>query len=580
MDLLFDVEADGLNPTKFWCISAIDIHTKETYHFGPDSIDHGFMLLNKADTLIGHNIICYDLWFMRKLYSMDLYHKNIVDTLILSRMFNPDRDGGHSLEAWGRRLGRSKVVHEDWSQYTPEMEVRCTEDVKLNLLVYNSLKESDKYFSKDSIDLEYQIAYAIQHQQDFGWYFDIPKAERLLARVNDRLGILEDRVRKTFLPKQNFVKVVTPKIKQDGELSRSGLRPDEYDRLIESGNWGPFERYDTQEFNLGSRQQIARWLQEDFGWVPTDYTDNGQPKVTETSLESVDIPEAKMIYRYLMFQKIRSFLNNWLSTVSEDSRQHGYVNTIGAITRRMTHSEPNLAQVPSSRKPYGKQCRELFTVPEGYKLVGVDAEGLEMRMLAHYMDNPDYTKAVVEGDSKLGTDAHTMNMKAAGLTDRDQAKTMFYALIYGAGYKKLGSIVGGGIAEGRHLKHKWFEEMPDLGELIHKVQSAAERGFIKSFDGSILRVRTPNAALNVLLQGGGEIIMKRANVILYNQSYYFRARQVGVIHDEMQWEVPVDYADEFARVAEESIKLAGEYYNLKCPMSGSASIGTTWAETH
>lgn len=583
MRLLFDIEADGLYPTRIWCVSAIDIDTKQVYEYGPDEIDNAIALLEDADTLIGHNIISYDLYWLDKLYNVDLYHKNIIDTLIWSRMFNPDREGGHGLAAWGNRFGYPKVEHEEWGFYSPEMQHRCTVDVKLNLKVYNKLLTSKKYFSDESIDLEQQVARIINEQEHYGCYFDVQGAELLLAKVSDELGDIEDEVRKTFKPKEFFVKEVTPKLKKDGTISKQGLRDEEYAAVVNSGDLTPFNRYDTIEFNLGSRQHIGRWLQEDYGWKPTEFTATGQPMINEKILETVEgIPEVTLIHKYLTLQKIQGFLTRWLDSVGDDDRQHGYVNTIGAVTRRMTHSEPNLAQVPSIRKLYGKECRALFTVPEGYKLVGMDADSLELRMMAHYMDNPEYTEAVVNGDKDLGTDAHSVNMRAAGLSNRDQAKTMFYAVIYGAGDGKLGQIVGGNKQDGAKLKFDLFNKLPDLGDLIHRVQTSASRGFIKCYDGSVLHVRKIPAAFNVLLQGGGAVLMKRALVILKEDAeregldFHF----VMNVHDEIQTEVLAKHAERFAELAADSVRKAGEYYRLRCPMKGDASLGNTWAETH
>ena len=584
MRLVFDLEGDGLQPTKFWCMSALDMNTHKVYEFGPDDISKGINLLKKAEVLCGHNIIAYDLYWLKQLYGVDLTEgKEIIDTLVWSRMFDPDRTGGHSLAAWGKKLAQAKPEHEDWSQYSEAMQHRCTEDVRINFRVYHELRKRKRIFTDDSVDLEQRIAKIMHEQEIHGWFFNVKEAYVLRAKVSDELGRIEDEVRETFRPKKMFVKRVTPKKKKDGTLSKQGLRPCEYERLKTIGFMESFDRYDTIEFNLGSRQQIGRWLTEDFGWQPTEFTETGQPKIDEKVLEGVtDIPEAKLIHRYLMLQKINSFLINWLDSVSDDGRQHGFVKTIGTVTRRMAHSKPNLAQVPSARKLYGAECRKLFTVPSGYKLVGLDAEGLELRMLAHYMDNPDYTKAVVSGNSKDGTDAHTLNMKLAGLDNRDQAKTMFYALIYGAGYRKLGQIIGGGSNAGRKLKHTFLNELPDLGDLISRVETAASRGFIKCFDGSVLNVRSIRSSLNTLLQGGGSVVVKRACVMLYDEVKRLNldAHQVGFVHDELQWEVNSNDVDKFREVADGIMRKAGDYYNLRCPMDGNTVVGSSWLETH
>jgi len=594
MKILFDAEGDGLFPTRLWCFSLIDIDTREITEYGPKDIEAGLKHLQKADVLIGHNIIGYDLPHIKRLYGVDFEGTKIIDTLVLSRLNNPIQEGLHSLQTWGVKMGFPKVEHECWSQYTKGMQNRCTMDVRLNLKVYLYLIKNMQPFSQDCIDLEHEVAYIMRDQQIYGWLFDIRGAEQLLAKVQDELGTIEDRVHETFKPKQLVDKVVTPKIKKDGNLSRSGLRPEEFEAVELSGNRSPFNRYYTQVFNLSSRSQIALWLQ-DFGWKPTVFTENSKaehkkdkskslkPKMDETVLEGIKgIPEADLINDFLGVSKIRGFLENWLDSVEEDGRQHGHVNPMGAVTGRMSHSKPNLAQVPSKRKKFGMECRDLFTVPEGYTLLGMDAQGLELRMLAHYMDKPSYTLTASTGDSKLGTDAHTVNMKAAGLTDRDQAKTMYYALIYGAGDKKMGSIVGGGIQDGKLIKSNLFGELPELEDLIYRAQAAAQRGYIRGIDGRLIRIRAVYSALNTLLQGGGAVIMKRALVILKSKAdkagldYHF----VGNVHDEIQSEVADEHVEAFKLLALEAMVEAGEYYDMKCPMEGSVGIGSSWAETH
>ena len=198
--------------------------------------------------------------------------------------------------------------------------------------------------------------------------------------------------------------------------------------------------------------------------LPTE-NDGKTYKVDEAVLKGIDHPIAADLLSFLLVQKRLGQLAEgqqaWLK-LQKNGVIHGRVNTNGAVTGRCTHSTPNVAQVPSVRADYGKECRELFTVRKGYKLVGCDASGLELRMLAHYMafyDRGEYAKIVTEGD------VHTVNQKAAGLETRDQAKTMIYALLYGAGDHKMGEIIGGGAREGQQLKRKFFSSLPALARL-------------------------------------------------------------------------------------------------------------------
>jgi DNA polymerase I len=244
------------------------------------------------------------------------------------------------------------------------------------------------------------------------------------------------------------------------------LTEDERKRMLSSGY---ITLVKVIDFNLGSRKQIGEYLQE-FGWKPKDFTSTGQPIIDEPTLKKIKgIPAALLIAEYLMLQKRVSQINSWFKELAEDGRVHGYVNHNGTITGRMTHRNPNMAQIPSSNAPYGKECRACWIVPAKHKLVGIDASGLELRMLAHYLEDEDFTNEILHGD------IHTSNQKNAGLESRNQAKTFIYALIYGAGDGKLGSVVGGSNKEGRRLRDTFLNNLPTFKSLIKRVERAAAK---------------------------------------------------------------------------------------------------------
>jgi DNA polymerase I-like protein with 3'-5' exonuclease and polymerase domains len=339
-------------------------------------------------------------------------------------------------------------------------------------------------------------------------------------------------------------------------------------------------------FNPGSRKQIAERLMALGYELPTE-NDGKTYKVDEAVLKGIDHPIAEELLSFLLVQKRLGQLAEgqqaWLK-LQKNGVIHGRVNTNGAVTGRCTHSTPNVAQVPSVRADYGAECRELFTVRNGYKLVGCDASGLELRMLAHYMafyDRGEYAKIVTEGD------VHTVNQKAAGLETRDQAKTMIYALLYGAGDHKMGEIIGGGAREGQQLKRKFFSSLPALARLQADVQRKTKAGGeLKGLDGRILPVRSTHAALNMLLQSAGAVVMKVALIQLYhklNQLKWQHGREysfVANIHDEFQAEVIPDKAQTFGVLAVESMAAAGRQLKLNVALDGEFKIGNNWAETH
>jgi DNA polymerase I len=577
MDLVFDIETDGLDATKVWCLVAQDAETKEVYKFTPDNLDEGYKFLTTATRLIGHNIIGFDIPLVEKFGGVDLSAIEVIDTLVLSRLFNPTRDGGHSLTTWGYKLGYPKIEFEDYYNYSEDMLTYCVRDVELNTKVFEELRKESKGFTLESISLEQDVAGIVKQQETDGFNFDMPLALGLLAELRQKKQVIEDEVHETFKPRWVDTKLVTPYIKTtDGKLSVRGMSDEEYQRCLDTNDFKPFMRQTLQDFNLGSRKQIGEYL-VDFGWEPDRFTPTGQPIVDEKTLSKIThIHEAKLIADFLLLQKRIAQIDSWVEAVEDDGRVHGFVIPNGTITGRMTHRNPNVAQVPSHGSPYGKECRSCWIVEDGYKLVGVDASGLELRMLAHYMDDKEYINEIINGD------IHTANQNFAGLKSRDQAKTFIYALIYGAGDEKIGSIIKGSRAEGKRLRERFLNSLPAYRTLKERVDRAASKTYLKGIDGRKLYIRHKHAALNTLLQGAGAVLMKKALVMLddllkLNTIDY---RFVANIHDEWQIEVKESQADFVGEMAVKCIIEAGEHFNLRCPMDGEYKVGANWSETH
>ena len=529
--------------------------------------------LNQYEEIIGHNFIDFDAVHLKNFIGISFDGLKIVDTLILSRQYNPQLDGGHSLRAWGDRLNFPKGEHSDFNSFSPEMEQYCIQDLKVTQKLYNILTDKLASFGDTSIDLEHQVQSVVTQQIQNGWTLDQKKCWDLLATLKERKIQLEDEVHEKFKPLPVFIKEIHPKYKKNGELSNVGIKflGDEWRSVC-----GPFSRIDLPEFNLGSRQQIGRHLQY-FGWKPDNFTEKGHVIVDEAILSKVvGIPEAQLISEYLLIQKRHAQIQSWLDAVEEDGRVRGYVNTIGAVTGRMTHSSPNMSQVPASYSPYGTECRSCWTVPKGRKLVGADASGIELRMLAHYMNDKEYTHEILHGD------IHSANQKAAGLTTRDTAKTFIYAFLYGAGDRKIGSIVGGSATDGARLKTLFLDNTPSLRDLRERVERATVRGHLRGLDNRKLIIRSNHAALNTLLQSAASVVMKKSLTILdeYAKIYGIDYKFVGNIHDEFQAEVREDQAEKFGWLAVECIKAAGIKFNLRCPLDGEYKVGKTWADTH
>lgn len=542
--IYLDLEADGLNPTRIWCVVTRE-NGVNTVHKDPGSLRRA---LEGSVSVVGHNLIGYDLPVLKRLWDVSVAPERIVDTLVLSRLYDPSRAGGHSLKVWGELLGFPKGDHDDWSCLSTAMIEYCERDTEVTEAVHKQLVKDMAGFDQKSIDLEHKVQYAVQQQEKNGWLLDQRLSYDLLATFKERMNEIEEELQEKF-----------PPIIHQRWSEKTGKRLK--DRV--------------EVFNVGSRQQIARRLST-LGVVFEKVTEKGNPIVDEGVLDTIDLPEARSISEYLMLQKRYAQVHSWLEHVQDDGRVHGRVISNGAVTGRMTHQSPNMAQVPASHSPYGHECRSCWTVPEGKKLVGFDASGLELRMLAHYMDDKEFTNVL------LTEDIHTRNQLAAGLETRPQAKTFIYAFLYGAGDAKIGTIVGGSAKDGADLKRRFLSNTPSLESLRDRVARASGRGYLTGLDGRRLRVRSEHAALNTLLQAAGAIVMKQALVILDNYARQWKLdyKFIGNIHDEVQSEVAADQAEKYGWLAVECLKAAGMEFNLRCPLDGEYKVGTTWAETH
>lgn len=580
IELVFDIEANGLQPDTIWCVCVYDRVAQVRHEFVNRDDFAQYVQQMKGARWAAHNGIRYDYPVLKRVWDIEIPEECAMDTLVLSRLAEPSRPA-HKLDSYGKQFGFPKGNHSEWHRFSPEMLEYCHNDVALTVRLLEYLEEKLDGYSEKSQTLEHQVARIIDRQVQNGWKLDTPRAKALLAEMVDKLAELEEQCRESFKPMAIPVKEIMPSKKKCGGWSKVGLNCLGDDALAIIG--GCFTRIEWQEFNLGSRQQIGVRLQR-AGWKPEVFTETGQPKCDEDILELVAerIPEAALISDYLTLQKRIGMVRGWLEHVSGDGRLRGQVNSNGAVTGRMTHSKPNMAQITSGRKIYGKEMRQCFIADEGYKIVGIDADALELRILAHYMNDPAYMKAVHEGDKDAGTDVHTTNQKAAGLPTRDDAKTFIYAFIYGAGAEKIGLIIGEGKKQGAELKRRFIKKTPALGNFITRVKKAATRGYVVALDGRHIEVDESYKAPNRLLQAGGAIAMKEFLVVLddYLQKHNIDYRFVGNIHDEIQAEVRIEDTEKYSWIAEACMQKAGQNLGLRLPLTGAATTGTDWSETH
>ena len=548
MKVVLDIETDGFNPSKIHCIVAKNIDTNLVTIFDPDTLYSFNSWANTVDKFIMHNGLSFDAPVLNRLLGTGITPDKIIDTLILSQLFNPIREKGHSLRAWGEKLNMLKGGEDvNFSKYDFNMLKYCKQDVEITHAVYKELIKESTGFSQECSDLEHNIRLILDQQEKNGFALDMKKAQQLLAILKEDIYDLEQWSLEEFDPTVIEMKTKTKEI----------------------------------PFNIGSRQQIADRLMKK-GWKPKQFTDKKNIIINEAVLKTIKEPELKLtaerFSKYFLLQKRAVMVESWIDACDNNNRVHGKVMTLRTITGRMAHNSPNMAQVPAVYSPYGKDCRGLWTIsdPMKYKLVGTDASGLELRCLAHYLNDTTYTDEILNGD------IHTKNMELAGLANRDQAKTFIYAFLYGAGSEKIGKIVGAGKEKGDILIKRFLSNLPSLKRLREQVEKVSRRGKIKAIDGRYLKVRSPHSALNTLLQGAGAIVCKQWLLHIITRVYNKKldAKLVASVHDEYQFEVANKDVNEFCSITKIAMKETEKTLKLRCPLDNDYKVGVTWAETH
>ena len=560
MRVICDIETDSLTPTKVWCIVCKDIDTGEYHDFIRHSnLDSFRAFADDVTEWWGHNFLSFDAPALNRLLGTRIKISEIQDTLILSRMFSVYRQGGHSLAAWGRRLRCPKGGFTDFSQYSEEMLEYCRQDVAVTDLLRKQLLREGRGFKKRAIRLEHDFQYVINQQMKHGFVFDEEKAHALYLQCKGEADELEGKI-------QEFFPAKYVAIRQNKKSTAVELRP----------------------FNLASPKQIVERLEP--YWSPRVRTKSGQSwKVCEENLETLNdgVPESvKSLATWLTLNNRVKMLANWIEHTGKDGRIHGNVISCGASTHRCAHSGPNTANIPAlvartgKVQLYGKECRELWGVGNNSRsrLLGTDAAGIQLRVLAHFINHPDYTHEVVNGD------IHTKNMEAMEGTckSREAAKTFIYAWLLGAGVAKVAEILDCTKAEAAVAIDKFVKNIPGLADFLVRKKYVAQRGYLKLFDGRRIPVPSDYLALSIYLQGGEQAIMKKANVLWYKEATKagIDFKQCAFVHDEWQTEVDKDQADELGKIQVAAIIKAGEIFNLNCPMDGEYNIGLNWAETH
>jgi DNA polymerase-1 len=598
-----DIEANGLlyNVTTVHCIVCKEWNTGEVTMFTPDTLDTFEEYASTVDEWVGHNFLAYDLRVLRKVLGVKIRASRVYDTLLISRLQNFNREGGHSLANWGRLLNFSKGDYDEWDEYTEEMLGYCANDVELTYRVAVALKsEGGKRGSVLSERIEHASQHILENQKSNGFALDVPRAHKLFTEVKSRAQELERQILDEMTPIAKAIRVIKPHYKKDGSLSSVGLK-------LLGKNWeataGPFTAIKWVEFNLDSPKQKVERLN---GWWSPTIRTKGYRKLrdkvyrNQITSEEFELKEpytwqlcdenfatikanAPQVLRYLgeyaMCNSRSKEIEGWFDGLGTDNRVHGSVFSIGSGTHRMAHQSPNMANIPGRDSPYGPECRSCWTVSDSdhYCLLGTDAVGIQLRLLAHYMNDAEYTKEVVDGD------IHTKNQKAASLSTRDLAKTFIYAWLMGAGSERIGRIIGGTSKDGKATTDRFLANTPALAKFrLHRIAGAAKAGGLVGFDGRWIHIKSEHFGMSVFLQGGEQAVMKWAMLDWHKKARQagLDFKQVAVVHDEFQTEVARTDAEQLGEIQCQSIRDAGSYFKLNCLMDGEYRIGNNWQETH
>lgn len=563
--IVWDIETDSLTPTKIHLLVAKIVGKDGYYIFRDKDTFREFYDMYPEAEYIGHNSISFDSWVLSQLWGISIPVSRQTDTLVLSRLSDPTMDG-HSLSSWGERLGERKLEYKDFSEYSEEMKVYCKQDVKVTEKLYKYLSKILFCFSQESIRLEHCTQYIIQEQVRNGFLLNKDVATRVYVEALEEANRIEDAVIKYF-----------PPIVEERYSEKTGKRLKDK----------------VEYFNLGSPLQIVKRLDE-LGWKPTVPTKTGKSwKICQENLDTIpdklpngdSMPQCiKDLKKWKILETRWKTAKDWLDRMDGDGRVHGQVIVPGASTHRATHQNPNMANIPSITSERGLsglfayECREAWTVPGGFSLVGTDAAGIQLRVLAHYMNDPEYTKTLLTGD------IHTFNQKALGehCKDRPTAKTFIYAWLLGAGQAKVAQILGCTVKQAGDAMDNFLKSIPALKELKRKAGMAAQRGYLVGLDGRRIKIESEHKSLSVYLQGGETVIMRMANMLWYNEAKKekIKFKQVVWVHDEWQTEVETPRAEDLGKLQVKAIQDTGQYFKLNCPLDGEYKVGNNWAETH
>jgi DNA polymerase-1 len=617
--LVIDIETDSLDPTVIWCIVAKEYPSGKVHTYTHDNLEAFRTDWGSGVQPIGHNIVGFDLPVLHRFID-GLDWEQPIDTMVLSKLRFYGQQGGHSLDSWGKRLGDHKSQSPDFSKFSEELVEYCKQDVEVTYKLWEELKPIyERKEFQHAIQLETDTLVFCREMQENGFPFDFTAATKLELRIQEAIEEMDRIIMPVFKPRTKKLRTITPTVTKAGTLHLKDFRwlgpqPD-----LTQFNGGPFSLFEWREFNPRSPSQIVERMWE-YGWNPYEKTKGHfkherkvndrrrrRKKVKPEDIEKLreyrhtgwsinednlntlpaSAPEAAhTLVRRLLLASRLSTIQSWRATYNHSTAKiHGTFHGMGAWTHRMAHSSPNMANIPRVKSEFGKEMRQLWLASPGKVLVGTDASGIQLRVLAHYLRNDKFTQAVCFGTEEEGTDIHTMNMKALHpwCKDRDTAKTFIYSWLLNAGIAKTASILECNQHEAQQAREQFlhaYEGLSDLRE--YQMVEDANRGYFVGLDGRLVVVPSLHYVLAGYLQNGEAIIMKEATRIwtrgLRKAGIPFTLR--NFVHDEWQTECDERIAGVVGETQVKALEATTSILNLNCPMTGEYKIGHNWAETH
>lgn len=616
--VVLDLEADGLNPTKIWCVVTKDIDNgKVTIHTDRDTLESQ---IQNARLIIAHFGIEYDFPVLSKLWNINFEGIELRDTVVLSKLYHQRADGGHSLETWGERLKFPKGNHTDFSKLSQEMIDYCIQDVELTTRVYEFLMSKMKSQFDKAIWCEHEMAIICREMKENGFKFDYITARNIQDELKDRLSKLDEEILAAFPRRSREVKTFKPRLTKQGIISRNDFRwydGNDYSVFSPDAELTVFE---WEEFNPQSPKQVIERLEP--YWKPVDRTDGWIDakrsrdkeklekldrygwRINENNLSTLseDAPPGArlLVERLLVASRLRT-LDTWFESYNDaDGRIHGNFNSIGTWVHRLSHSEPNMGNIAAEKTikyntphlrnlaiEYGGRMRKLWVAEKGSYLVGCDMEGAHLRLFAHFIDDKDFINALINGDKKLGTDPHSINKRIIGdlCPDRDRAKTFVFTFLNGGAAPKVAQIFNCQRPVATEILERFVSAYPGLKRLRDEsFPRDASRGYFIGLDGRIIFNTDERLMMAGYLQNGEAVITKNWFI---KCKYEFKKlglpfKPVAYVHDELVFEVKGDrsVAEEVAKTASRLLIETGQEFNLKCPLGAECKIGSNWLEAH